>query len=91
MECQKAVLLGHWLSGWGHEGEGEEWVGAGDALLEMFHLCPQALFRMQVSTDKVRLDPPCTNTTAPFNYMNNQQVRKALHIVDGVPEWQMCR
>uniref|UniRef100_A0A8D2KYT3 Carboxypeptidase n=1 Tax=Varanus komodoensis TaxID=61221 RepID=A0A8D2KYT3_VARKO len=34
--------------------------------------------------------PPCTNTTAPSTFMNDAQVRKALHIVDGAPEWQMC-
>ncbi|XP_053103772.1 lysosomal protective protein isoform X2 [Hemicordylus capensis] len=40
--------------------------------------------------NSVRLDPPCINTTAPSAYMNNLQVREALHIVEDAPEWQMC-
>lgn len=42
------------------------------------------------SGDKVRLDPPCTNTTAPSNYLNNPYVRKALHIPESLPRWDMC-
>ncbi|XP_021494136.1 lysosomal protective protein [Meriones unguiculatus] len=42
------------------------------------------------SGDKVRLDPPCTNTTAPSTYLNNPYVRKALHIPEKLPRWDMC-
>ncbi|XP_044520041.1 lysosomal protective protein isoform X2 [Gracilinanus agilis] len=40
--------------------------------------------------ERVRLDPPCTNTTAPSTYLNNPYVRKALHIPEQVPRWDMC-
>nr|XP_056700336.1 lysosomal protective protein [Euleptes europaea] len=50
----------------------------------------QNLLSLPVGKKGVRLDPPCTNTTAPSNYMNDPQVRKALHIVDDAPEWEMC-
>lgn len=35
----------------------------------------QALLR---SDDRLRMDPPCTNTTAASTYLNNPYVRKAL-------------
>ncbi|XP_072917635.1 lysosomal protective protein isoform X1 [Hemitrygon akajei] len=38
----------------------------------------------------VRLDPPCTNTTASSDYLNNPDVRKALHIPPFVQKWEMC-
>ncbi|XP_066482554.1 lysosomal protective protein [Tiliqua scincoides] len=50
----------------------------------------QNLLELQGGKKKVRLDPPCINTTAPTTYMNDPQVRNALHIVDNAPEWQMC-
>ncbi|XP_044277244.1 LOW QUALITY PROTEIN: lysosomal protective protein [Varanus komodoensis] len=50
----------------------------------------QNLYMLPAARKRVRLDPPCTNTTAPSTFMNDAQVRKALHIVDGAPEWQMC-
>ncbi|XP_040837335.1 lysosomal protective protein isoform X3 [Ochotona curzoniae] len=40
--------------------------------------------------DKVHMDPPCTNTTAASTYLNNPYVRKALHIPEQVPTWDMC-
>uniref|UniRef100_A0A6I8PEB5 Carboxypeptidase n=1 Tax=Ornithorhynchus anatinus TaxID=9258 RepID=A0A6I8PEB5_ORNAN len=42
------------------------------------------------SGDSVRLDPPCTNTTAPFTYLNDPYVRKALHVPAEVPRWVTC-
>ncbi|XP_005085045.1 lysosomal protective protein [Mesocricetus auratus] len=42
------------------------------------------------SGNKVRMDPPCTNTTAPSTYLNNPYVRKALHIPEKLPRWDMC-
>ncbi|XP_063003560.1 lysosomal protective protein [Elgaria multicarinata webbii] len=53
-------------------------------------LWQQNLFRWQAAKKNVRLDPPCINTTAPSAYMNDAQVRKALHIAGSAPEWQMC-
>uniref|UniRef100_A0A803TQ13 Carboxypeptidase n=1 Tax=Anolis carolinensis TaxID=28377 RepID=A0A803TQ13_ANOCA len=53
-------------------------------------LSPQNLLTLQAGKPRVRLDPPCTNTSAPSSYMNDPQVRKALHIVDDAPEWEMC-
>uniref|UniRef100_A0A8C0U8Y0 Carboxypeptidase n=1 Tax=Cyanistes caeruleus TaxID=156563 RepID=A0A8C0U8Y0_CYACU len=44
----------------------------------------------QVSSGKVRMDPPCTNSTAPSMYLNSPEVRKALHISPEAPEWQVC-
>ncbi|XP_057359013.1 lysosomal protective protein isoform X3 [Manis pentadactyla] len=38
----------------------------------------------------VRMDPPCTNTTAASTYLNNPFVRKALHIPKQLPHWDMC-
>ncbi|XP_058670572.1 lysosomal protective protein [Ammospiza nelsoni] len=50
----------------------------------------QNLFRMPVARKKVRMDPPCTNSTAPSMYLNSPEVRKALHISPEAPEWQVC-
>ncbi|KAL8179801.1 UNVERIFIED_CONTAM: hypothetical protein K2H54_072969 [Gekko kuhli] len=50
----------------------------------------QNLLAVPVGKKGVRLDPPCTNTTAPSNYMNDRQVRRALHIANDAPEWEMC-
>ncbi|KAF6087729.1 cathepsin A [Phyllostomus discolor] len=36
------------------------------------------------------MDPPCTNTTAASTYLNNPLVRKALHIPEQLPSWDMC-
>ncbi|KAM7091030.1 lysosomal protective protein isoform 1-T1 [Ciconia maguari] len=50
----------------------------------------QNLLRMPVARNKVRMDPPCTNSTAPRVYLNSPEVRKALHISPDAPEWQVC-
>ncbi|XP_041904753.1 lysosomal protective protein [Corvus kubaryi] len=50
----------------------------------------QNLFRMPVARKKVRMDPPCTNSTALSMYLNSPEVRKALHISPEAPEWQVC-
>ncbi|XP_054429642.1 lysosomal protective protein isoform X1 [Pteronotus mesoamericanus] len=39
---------------------------------------------------RVHMDPPCTNTTATSTYLNNPFVRKALHIPEQLPSWDMC-
>lgn len=33
---------------------------------------------------------PCINSTASKNYLNRADVRKALHIKDGLPPWDIC-
>ncbi|CAI5778655.1 lysosomal protective [Podarcis lilfordi] len=48
------------------------------------------LLTLPVASNKARLDPPCINTSSPTTYMNDPQVRKALHVKDNAPEWQMC-
>uniref|UniRef100_H9GKR0 Carboxypeptidase n=1 Tax=Anolis carolinensis TaxID=28377 RepID=H9GKR0_ANOCA len=58
--------------------------------LPMRYSWRQNLLTLQAGKPRVRLDPPCTNTSAPSSYMNDPQVRKALHIVDDAPEWEMC-
>ncbi|XP_034280063.1 lysosomal protective protein [Pantherophis guttatus] len=41
-------------------------------------------------TKQVRLDPPCINTTALTRYLNDPQVRRALHVQDDSPAWEIC-
>lgn len=62
-------------------------LGPGNHLIFLC-LCPQALLR---SDDRLRMDPPCTNTTAASTYLNNPYVRKALHIPEQLPRWDMCK
>ncbi|XP_069035657.1 lysosomal protective protein [Lepisosteus oculatus] len=38
----------------------------------------------------VRLDPPCTNSTASTVYLNNPYVRQALHIAPQALDWVIC-
>jgi cathepsin A (carboxypeptidase C) len=38
----------------------------------------------------VKLDPPCTNSTAISDYLNSPAVRAAIHIPDNLPEWSVC-
>lgn len=35
--------------------------------------------------------PPCINSTAQTNWLNRGDVRKALHIPDILPPWDICR
>lgn len=55
--------------------------------LSLKRVLHQTLLR---SGKKVRMDPPCTNTTAASTYLNNPYVRKALHIPEQLPPWAMC-
>ncbi|CDQ61926.1 unnamed protein product [Oncorhynchus mykiss] len=34
--------------------------------------------------------PPCINSTAQMNWLNRGDVRKALHIPDTLPPWDIC-
>lgn len=43
------------------------------------------------STPNVQGVPPCINSTAQMNWLNRGDVRKALHIPDVLPPWDICR
>ena len=65
------------------------WGGLGQGIEDPNCVCaPQALLR---SGARVHMDPPCTNTTATSTYLNNPLVRKALHIPEQLPPWDMCK
>ncbi|XP_069740959.1 lysosomal protective protein [Narcine bancroftii] len=57
---------------------------------EMSLLWKKNLQDVYQSHRNVRMDPPCINTTACSNYLNNPKVRIALHIPPFVQKWEMC-
>uniref|UniRef100_A0A671MA78 Carboxypeptidase n=1 Tax=Sinocyclocheilus anshuiensis TaxID=1608454 RepID=A0A671MA78_9TELE len=42
------------------------------------------------NTPNVQGVPPCINSTAQMNWLNRGDVRKALHIPDVLPPWDIC-
>lgn len=38
----------------------------------------------------VKLLPPCINVTSSTNYLNQAVVRKALHVPESLPKWEIC-
>ncbi|XP_039591794.1 lysosomal protective protein [Polypterus senegalus] len=54
------------------------------------HLWRQKLLAMNSLSESVRLDPPCTNSTAATTYLNNAYVKQALHISPEAQDWQIC-
>uniref|UniRef100_A0A8C1G8K7 Si:ch211-122f10.4 n=1 Tax=Cyprinus carpio TaxID=7962 RepID=A0A8C1G8K7_CYPCA len=48
------------------------------------------LFRNFRNTPNVQAVPPCINSTAQMNWLNRGDVRKALHIPDVLPPWDIC-
>ncbi|XP_008308464.1 lysosomal protective protein [Cynoglossus semilaevis] len=42
------------------------------------------------STMSLGVVPPCINSTAQRNWLNQREVRKALHIPDTLPPWDIC-
>ncbi|XP_043946159.1 lysosomal protective protein [Protopterus annectens] len=50
----------------------------------------ELLLQLQQKPMNLKMDPPCVNSTAISTYLNNQYVRKALHIPSDVPEWELC-
>lgn len=42
------------------------------------------------ATPSLREVPPCINSTAQTNWLNRGDVRKALHIPDTLPPWDIC-
>uniref|UniRef100_S4RGP6 Carboxypeptidase n=1 Tax=Petromyzon marinus TaxID=7757 RepID=S4RGP6_PETMA len=51
---------------------------------------PQALWKLHSRRGPVRLDPPCVNSSNMAAYLNDDYVRRALHIPSGVPTWEIC-
>lgn len=48
-------------------------------------------FWIQFSGGKLHSVPPCINSSAQTNWLNRGDVRKALHIPDTLPPWDICR
>lgn len=48
-------------------------------------------FWIQFSGGKLHSVPPCINSSAQTNWLNRGDVRKALHIPDTLPLWDICR
>lgn len=48
-------------------------------------------FWIQYSGGKLHSVPPCINSSAQANWLNRGDVRKALHIPDTLPPWDICR
>lgn len=48
-------------------------------------------FWTQFSGGKLHSVPPCINSSAQANWLNRGDVRKALHIPDTLPPWDICR
>lgn len=58
-------------------------------LTSLFFLM-KALYRASPSMSLGEV-PPCINSTAQMNWLNRGDVRKALHIPDVLPPWDICR
>ncbi|XP_053145457.1 lysosomal protective protein-like isoform X2 [Hemicordylus capensis] len=50
----------------------------------------QKLLRLLAAENRVWLEIPCFNTTAPTTFLNDRRVRQALHIAEDAPEWRVC-
>ncbi|KAL2090907.1 hypothetical protein ACEWY4_013170 [Coilia grayii] len=50
----------------------------------------QKLNNLMAWYKSVKLDPPCTNSTASTLYLNNPYVKAALHISPKALNWQIC-
>ncbi|XP_041080732.1 lysosomal protective protein [Polyodon spathula] len=54
------------------------------------HMWREKLMNVNSLHQSVRLDPPCTNSTASTTYLNNQYVKQALHISPRALDWLIC-
>ncbi|KAJ7986176.1 hypothetical protein DPEC_G00348060 [Dallia pectoralis] len=72
-------------------------IGARAYAMAMSHLFKN--YRKYWTTNQVKLlagqasvsdVPPCINSTAQINWLNRGDVRKALHIPDTLPPWDIC-
>ncbi|KPP65096.1 Lysosomal protective protein precursor-like [Scleropages formosus] len=53
--------------------------------------CSKSNFHSIAALHKsVKLDPPCTNSTASTKYLNNPYVKSALHISTSAMDWEIC-
>nr|XP_014349153.1 PREDICTED: lysosomal protective protein-like isoform X2 [Latimeria chalumnae] len=43
-----------------------------------------------LAKERAKFDPPCINGTAQHKWLNQADVRKALHIPDSVQTWELC-
>ncbi|XP_064639878.1 lysosomal protective protein-like isoform X2 [Lineus longissimus] len=43
-----------------------------------------------VPKERLRVTPPCVNATGLHSYLNRADVKKALHIPEGLPTWEVC-
>lgn len=53
-----------------------------------FH--PEMMLMAKKRPVNLELDPPCTNGTDLLMYLNTPAVRKAIHIPDTVPKFELC-
>ena len=51
----------------------------------------QAIRKVSLLGSQLEATIPCMNNTASTMYLNLQNVRKALHIKEGLPKWSVCR
>lgn len=75
------LLRKRWASHCGHSDD----VVVMSFLLLLLKLVDSALEKA------LRGVPPCINSTAQMNWLNRGDVRKALHIPDTLPPWDICR
>lgn len=50
----------------------------------------QRKFLKAMPHENLRLTPPCINGTASLTYLNDKDVREALHIPKDLPRWELC-
>ncbi|KAK2920245.1 cathepsin A-like [Channa argus] len=74
--------------------EGRRWSHRGyeRAMSHLFKNCRKHSdkFSDRVPNMSLREVPPCINSTAQINWLNRGDVRKALHIPDILPPWDIC-
>uniref|UniRef100_A0A3B5M0S7 Carboxypeptidase n=1 Tax=Xiphophorus couchianus TaxID=32473 RepID=A0A3B5M0S7_9TELE len=60
------------------------------AMGHLFRSYRKNLSNVKKSSVSLRGVPPCINSTAQTNWLNRGDVRKALHIPDILPPWDIC-
>ena len=51
----------------------------------------QNVYAAVASGRRVTVSPPCIDSKPSTVYMNREDVKKALHIAQNLPQWQICR
>ena len=54
------------------------------------HKYAEKFISMQRQTPQTRGDPPCVDSHTTRTFLNNPEVRKALHIPEHVSDWEVC-